>query len=77
KELFVARDPMGVKPLFYTEQAGMFLFGSEIKTLLAHPQIPAQVSREGLMQLMLLGPGRIPGDGVFEGIREIRPGCCG
>ncbi|MFR9255441.1 MAG: asparagine synthase-related protein, partial [Merdibacter sp.] len=55
----------------------MFLFGSEIKTLLAHPQIPAQVSREGLMQLMLLGPGRIPGDGVFEGIREIRPGCCG
>ena len=29
------------------------------------------------MQLMLLGPGRIPGDGVFEGIREIRPGCCG
>ena len=28
KELFVARDPMGVKPLFYTEQAGMFLFAA-------------------------------------------------
>ena len=48
----------------------MFPFGSEIKTLLAHPQIPAQT--QGLMQLMLLGPTH-SGGRWSEGIREIRP----
>ena len=77
KELFIARDPMGVKPLFYTWYETTFLFGSEIKTLLAHPLVEPRVRREGLLQLMLLGPGRIPGDGVFADIQELRPGCCG
>ncbi|HJC35893.1 MAG TPA: asparagine synthase (glutamine-hydrolyzing) [Candidatus Merdibacter merdavium] len=77
KELFIARDPMGVKPLFYTWHETTFLFGSEIKTLLAHPLVEPRVRREGLLQLMLLGPGRIPGDGVFADIQELRPGCCG
>ncbi len=77
KELFAARDPMGVKPFFYTFCEDAFLFGSEIKTLLAHPYVKPRITRAGILQLMLLGPGRIGGDGVLEGIRELKPGACG
>jgi len=77
KRLFIARDRMGVKPLFYTKQSGLFVFGSEIKTLLAHPQIDARVGSDGISQLILLGPGRIPGYTAFEDICELLPGECG
>ncbi len=77
KSLFLARDRMGVKPLFYTKLGRGFLFASEIKTLLAYPGVPRQLDREGAAQLLLLGPGRIPGSGVFKGIEELKPGCCG
>ena len=77
KRLFLARDRMGVKPLFYTHFAGGMLFASEIKTLLAYPGVPAKLDREGAAQLLLLGPGRIPGSGVFKNVFELKPGCCG
>ena len=77
QRLFFARDRIGVKPFFYSRPGGGFVFASEIKTLLAHPQIPAQVGREGVLEVMLLGPGRTPGCGVFRGIQELEPGCCG
>ncbi len=77
KRLFLARDRMGVKPLFYTQQQGFFAFASEIKTLLAHPDIPACVGSGGISQLLLLGPGRIPGQTAFEDIKELYPGECG
>ncbi len=77
KSLLIARDRMGVKPLFYTKLGNGFLFASEIKTLLAYPGVPRQLDREGAAQLLLLGPGRIPGSGVFKGIEELKPGCCG
>ena len=53
------------------------LFASEIKTLLAYPGVPAELDREGAAQVILLGPGRIPGSGVFKNIFELKPGCCG
>lgn len=77
RQLFLARDRMGVKPLFYTEHAGGFLFASEIKTILQYPTVKAQLDTEGVGELLLLGPGRTPGSGVFRGIRELEPGCCG
>ena len=77
KRLFLARDRMGVKPLFYTEQSNSFLFASEIKTLLANPTVKAQLSPEGVAEVLLLGPGRTPGCGVFHGICELEPGCYG
>ena len=73
-KLFLARDRMGVKPLFYMEKDGGLLFASEIKTILAHPAVPAKLDREGISQILLLGPGRVPGSGVFHGIRELEPG---
>ena len=77
KRLFLARDRMGVKPLFYTVFSGGLLFASEIKTLLAYPGVPRQLDSEGAAQVVLLGPGRIPGSGVLKDIHELMPGCCG
>ncbi|MHB1629654.1 MAG: asparagine synthase (glutamine-hydrolyzing) [Bacilli bacterium] len=73
--LFLARDRLGVKPLFYAQRNGLFAFGSELKSILAHPEIPAEVDRDGLAELLLIGPARTPGQAVFAGIQELRPGC--
>ena len=77
KRLFLARDRMGVKPLFYALRNDGIIFGSEIKTILAHPELDAQLDAEGASELLVLGPGRMPGSGIFRGIREIEPGWCG
>ena len=77
KTLFFARDRIGVKPLFFTSENRQFMFASEIKTLLAHPDVTAQIDRNGIAELLLVGPGRTPGYGVFCGIREVPAGWCG
>ena len=77
KRLFLARDRIGVKPLFYHESQAGFVFASEIKTVLACPWVTHALDREGAAEILLLGPGRMPGSGVFHGIRELEPGCFG
>ena len=77
RALFIARDRMGVKPLFYKEHRGGLLFASEIKTILQYPNVERKLNEEGIGELILLGPGRTPGSGVFQGIHELEPGCCG
>lgn len=77
KRLFLARDRMGVKPLFYKFHKDGMIFASEIKTILAYPDVERKLDREGVGEILLLGPGRTPGSGVFKGIRELEPGCCG
>ncbi|MGD9676839.1 MAG: asparagine synthase (glutamine-hydrolyzing) [Vulcanibacillus sp.] len=74
QQVFLARDRLGVKPLFYLEKYNQLLFGSEIKAILAHPDIKAKISEEGLCEVFGLGPSRTPGQGVFDGISELRPG---
>ncbi len=76
RKLFLARDRMGVKPLFYKLQEDSLIFASEIKTVLAYPGVKAQLDVQGIEQILLLGPGRIPGSGVFHDIYELQPGCC-
>lgn len=75
QSLYLARDRMGVKPLFYTQRGESFLFGSELKALLAHPKVPAEIDEEGLSEIFGLGPAHTPGNGVYRGIQELRPGC--
>ena len=74
RQLFLARDRIGVKPLFYMQHHGGLLFASEIKTLLKYPTVKARLDDTGAAQLILLGPGRIPGSGVFQDIYELEPG---
>jgi asparagine synthase (glutamine-hydrolysing) len=76
KKLFLARDPLGVKPLFYTQKGKSLIFGSEIKTLLAHPEVEPVVDKNGLLEIFALGPGRSLGNGVFKDIQEIPPAHC-
>ena len=75
--LFLARDRMGVKPLYYMLHKGGLLFASEIKTLLEYPGVERKLDAEGIGEILLLGPGRTPGSGVLQGIKELEPGCCG
>lgn len=74
KRLFLARDRIGVKPLFYINGPDGLLFASEIKTILAYPGMKAQLDADGVAELLLLGPGRTPGCGVFRNIHEVKPG---
>ncbi|WP_100010309.1 asparagine synthase (glutamine-hydrolyzing) [Lentibacillus sediminis] len=73
-QLFMARDRLGVKPLFYKEGGGQFIFGSELKAILAHPDVEAEVDRSGLAEIFGLGPSRTPGHGIFKDIDELRAG---
>ena len=73
--VFLARDRIGVKPLFYAEQAGGLLFASEVKTILKYPGFRAAIDVTGAAEILLLGPGRTPGCGVFRGLKELEPGC--
>lgn len=77
RRLFLARDRMGVKPLFYMHRGDGLLFASEIKTILAYPGVKAQLDEQGAAEILLLGPGRTPGCGVFRDVAEVEPGCCG
>ena len=77
KKLFVARDRIGVKPLFFRNYGNTFLFASEIKTILAYPEMKAEIDETSVAEILLIGPGRTPGSGVFKGISELEPGCYG
>jgi asparagine synthase (glutamine-hydrolysing) len=74
--LFLARDPLGVKPLFYTIKDKSIIFGSELKTLLVHPEVEPIVDRNGILEMFSLGPGRALGSGIFKNVFEIPPAHC-
>ena len=77
QKVFVARDRLGVKPFFYARSGTKFFFASEPKGLLCHPEVPPEVSREGLWQLFYLMPVTLPGTGVFQHILELPPAHAG
>ncbi|GAK12832.1 LOW QUALITY PROTEIN: asparagine synthetase [Geomicrobium sp. JCM 19039] len=73
ERLFIARDRLGVKPLFYKRTSSGMIFGSEIKAILAHADVEASLTETGLTEVMSLSPSRTPGFGVFDGLEELRP----
>lgn len=73
--LFLCRDRMGVKPLFYAVEGDTLVFGSEPKALFAHPQVEPRADLDSFREIFGLGPARTPGCGVFRGLREVKPGC--
>ena len=74
--VFLARDRIGVKPLFFYEYDKGMLFASEINCLLQNPLVKPVVDEEGLSELFLIGPGRTLGQGVYKNIGELLPGEC-
>ncbi|MGN0687758.1 MAG: asparagine synthase (glutamine-hydrolyzing) [Oscillospiraceae bacterium] len=76
QRLFLCRDRIGVKPLFYAFTEDGILFASEIKALLQHPDVSHAITREGVMEIMLMGPAKRVGGGVFRDISELAPAHC-
>lgn len=73
KRVYIARDRFGIKPFFYAEKGTCFMFSSEMKALLEHPDIQHDVDEKGLWQLLYLSPVKLNGSSVFRDINEIKP----
>lgn len=73
QSLFLARDRLGVRPIFYTEAGGALIFGSEIKALLAAPRVTARLDPVALDQIFTFWSTLSPRT-VFRGIQELPPG---
>ena len=73
KELFLARDHFGIKPLYYTIKNGNFIFASEIKAILKHPDVKPQIDDTGICELFGIGPAHSPGKTPFKDIYELEP----
>jgi asparagine synthase (glutamine-hydrolysing) len=73
RSLFIARDRLGIKPLYYHLTPQHFLFGSEIKAILAHPEVNPEFNREILAEYLAFGYLSGP-DTFFSGIRKLMPG---
>lgn len=76
-KVFLARDRIGVKPLFYCKSGSRLIFASELNALLEHPDIPHEIDENGVAELLLLAPGRTAGCGIIRGIEEVKSGYCG
>jgi asparagine synthase (glutamine-hydrolysing) len=73
RRLVLARDRMGIKPLYYCQRGEELYFGSELKAILEHPQIPRELDLEGLDAY--LGVNYVPGERtLIAGIRKVPPG---
>jgi asparagine synthase (glutamine-hydrolysing) len=73
EELFLARDRVGIRPLFYTWAHHHFVFGSEIKTLLEHPEVNPDIDPLSLSQVFTFWTTITPRT-VFKNILELPPG---
>ena len=73
KQLFLARDHFGVKPLYFFSKNNFFVFASEIKGILAHPKVKFHINQEKLREYLVL---QIPmgGDTLYDSIIKLEPG---
>lgn len=73
KQLTLCRDRMGVKPLFYTCKDEV-VFASEIKALISNDNDITRVDKQGLCELLALGPAHTYGKTVYKDVKEVKPG---
>lgn len=73
RKLLLARDPIGVRPLYYARAGSTFLFASEIKTILAHPLITPEPNDDILAECLLGGPGDASDKTCFKQVFSVPP----
>ena len=72
-KIFLARDAMGIKPLYYAATGGAFVFASEVRALLASGRVPPHISGEALPSYLLFGSVGEPTT-LIDGVRSLPPG---
>ena len=75
KSLFIARDRLGIRPLFYTVHEGILYFSSEIKAIFCEKSIPRRIDYKGLDEIFTWWTTNPPRT-AFENISELEPGSC-
>lgn len=75
RQLWLFRDRLGVKPLFYARRGGELIFASEPKALFCHPAVTPSIDLDSLREVLAVGPARTASNGVFCGVKELRAGC--
>ena len=73
QEVFISRDQFGIKPLYYSTIENNFIFASEIKAILEHPNASAKLDKLGISELFGIGPSHTPGFTPFKDIFELEP----
>jgi asparagine synthase (glutamine-hydrolysing) len=73
RSVVLSRDRVGIRPLYYTEIDGTYLFASEVKALLCHPSVPRQLDPTGLNEAFTFWAPVAPTT-AFAGIRQLEPG---
>jgi asparagine synthase (glutamine-hydrolysing) len=71
--LFLARDPMGIKPLYYAQAGAYFLFASEVRTILGTGLVPSRIDQAGLINFLTFGSAYDPLT-LVEGVQALRAG---
>lgn len=78
-QLFAARDPMGIKPLYYSQNGSYFILASEVRTILGTGLVPRRLGQAGLLNYLTYGSAYDPLT-LIEGVRSLPPGhsltCC-
>jgi len=75
KELFIARDRLGVKPFYYNYNAKKFIFASEIRAILATGMVVKELNSEAIIDILSFQAVKTPRS-IVSGIQQLPPGCC-
>ena len=75
KQLFGARDPFGIKPFYYYTAPDLFVYGSEIKSFLKHPNFKKELNKDAL-KTYLMYQYSVPTDSFFVNVHKLNPGHC-
>ncbi|AWL12756.1 Asparagine synthase (glutamine-hydrolyzing) [Saliniradius amylolyticus] len=70
--LYLVRDRFGIKPLYWTQTDNNIVFGSEVKAVLAHPEVTPEFDSQGLFHQLI--QVMVPGTTAFKGVNQVEPG---